>query len=275
MRINEGGFSTPLAMSVIFSLSVITMSFSMLVAANEKKIDSYRKIVKARKEADSIIKEIGNEIQVLKEYSCDSDDDSILLSLIGSVCKYAFSVKDVSTGINKSFMSEKFYDSEPMKEYVSACQPSVFTEYGWINPKYADRDLLDGVAADFGSENLFPLVNSFPLLNAFNMDEAFVKAALESCGIKKADEKTRKLKECLSSETSIKDLSEVLGVEEGHPVLDLIGIKTAFWEVRFDTEKCSVSAVFAAVPDAEDQRSVEKYMLVRKNISYKGEPVYE
>lgn len=275
MKTNECGFSTPLAMSVILSLSVITLSFSMLVAAGGKKIDSFRKTVRARKEADSIIKGIGSEMQLLREYPCDTDDNNIVRSLVGSACKYSFSVRDASTGINKRIMGRKFRDSAAMEEYMSSCGEDAFTEYGWINPAYADEEMLESTAADFGREDLFPLVNGLPLFNAFNMEEEFARAVLEACGIEKAGEKSVRMKEMLSPGTSIKELSELFGVEETHPVFSLVGLKTAFWEVRFETDKCRASAVFAAVPYGDDQRSVEKYVLVRKSIRHKGGGGYE
>lgn len=55
MKSKESGFSTAFALTVIFSLCVITLSFAMIVNANEKKINSYKSAVEARKKADAII----------------------------------------------------------------------------------------------------------------------------------------------------------------------------------------------------------------------------
>ena len=54
MKSKESGFSTAFALTVIFSLCVITLSFAMIVNANEKKIYSYKKAFDAHKKANCI-----------------------------------------------------------------------------------------------------------------------------------------------------------------------------------------------------------------------------
>ena len=56
MKSKESGFSTAFALTVIFSLCVITLSFAMIVNANEKKICSYKKAFDARKNANAVEK---------------------------------------------------------------------------------------------------------------------------------------------------------------------------------------------------------------------------
>ena len=65
-------------------------------------------------------------------------------------------------------------------------------------------------------------------------------------------------------------MAELLGVGTSDPILDLIGTKTVFWKVGFETERSKVSAVFAAVPEKESQKKIEKYILVKKEIISKG-----
>ena len=37
-----------------------------------------------------------------------------------------------------------------------------------------------------------------------------------------------------------------------------------------ETDMCHINTVFAAVPEKENTRSVEKYILIEKKVSYKG-----
>ena len=53
MNSNEKGFSTPLALTVIFSLCIIALSFCMVTSATEKQINSYDKAVKNKKQISS------------------------------------------------------------------------------------------------------------------------------------------------------------------------------------------------------------------------------
>ena len=273
MKSNNDGFSTPLAMTVIFSLSVIVVSFSLYVAANERKINSYRKIIQAEKEANSIICNIEGAIQILKDYPCDSNDSFLVSSVLYSVfndCVKTFSVRDVSTGLNKEFLGTAFYNNDAIHEYVSNCEESSFTKYGWINPKYVGEEILEEIKSDYGNDDLFPLVNTFPMFNLYNMEEKFIKSVMEFCHIEKANEKAVLLKKKLSSDISKNELMSIIGVEETHPVFDFLGTKTVFWQVDFETEKCTASVVFAAIPEVLNQKNVEKYILVEKNVLYKG-----
>lgn len=270
MKIFDTGFSTPLAITIIFSLCVITLSFCMIAATNERRIDSYRKALEERKKIDSVIFNIEEKIQSLKDLNSDTDEHEISF-LIASVCAYDFNVSDVSTGINKNFNSEDFLKNMAIDECITACGYKAFSEYGWINPKLADKTILEQTAKDFDGKGVFPLVNSLPPYNIHNMSVDFIKAILEFCGIKEAEKKAELIKEKISSDTTVKELSEILAVAENHPVFDLIGTKTVFWKVDFETEKANTCAVFAAVPERENQKKIEKYILVEKKISLKGD----
>ena len=50
MKNFDSGFSTPLAMAVIFSLCILALSLCLLTAANERRIDSYKKTDRREKE---------------------------------------------------------------------------------------------------------------------------------------------------------------------------------------------------------------------------------
>ncbi len=269
MKKKDDGFSTPLAMIVIFSLSVMILSFSLLVAANNRKLNSFKNFVLARKEAESILLALEKDFQALCNSPCDSDTASEICDILARYGKYGIVLEDVSTGIHKDFMSEEFYKNKTVREYIEVQGEPVFKEYGWLNPKYADKKFIDNISADFNEEKPFPIVNTFPLYNIHSMSYEFLEMIFEYCRIKEASKNAEKVIASLSSDTDTKKLSEILQIPETHFVFDFIGMKTAFWKVLLDTDRCHVSAVFAAVPKKEANRSVEKYILVDKKISYK------
>jgi len=269
MENRESGFSTAFALTVIFSLCLITFSAAMISAVNDKKINSYKKALEERKEAVRIILKIEEVIQAMKETSCDPDIYGIN-SLIASVCSYDFTVKDISTGINKNFISRRILESKPVNEYISVAGVDVFTEYGWINPEYADKEFLEDVKKDFDNNSIFPLVNRLPPLNIYFMDTAFIKTVFDWFKIKDSRKKAELIVENLKAETDVKELAAVLDVNENHPVFNLIGFKTLFWKVAFETKQYSCNCVFAAISEADSPKKIEKYILIEKEILHKG-----
>ncbi len=269
MKNNDDGFSTPLAVTVIFSLSIIALSFSMITATTEKRIDVFKRSIDERKKIDSIIYAIEKEIQPLKHKPSDSDVYEIT-SLIRSVFDHDFTVTDVSTGINKNFTSDNILKNKSVRGYIEVYGEKAFTEYGWINPKFADSSFIKDITQDFKNKNTFPLVNSMSRLNIFFMNDDFIKTVLEFYGIKNAKEKTDNLRKTINADSTIKEIADALSIEPNHPLFDLIGLKTIFWKVDFETDKSKVYAVFAAVPERENHKKIEKYILVKKDIISKG-----
>lgn len=269
MKNKESGFSTAFALTVIFSLCVITLSFAMIVNASEKKISAYKKALDTRKKANSILFRIEEKLQGLKEYPSDIDECQIL-SLISVECDYEITVKDVSTGINKNFVSSEILEADTVRKYLALNEEAALTEYGWINPRFTDKSILDEISLDFENINAFPLINNMPPLNIHFMTDDFIMAVLEYFKIKNREQKLERIREKLNGETSSKELAEILGISESHAVFDLIGFKTVFWKINFETDKYGCSAVFAAVPQKDNQKKIDRYILVEKDIAYKG-----
>lgn len=266
---DESGFSTPLALTVIFSLCVITLSFSMIVASNEKKINSYRNLYERRKDINSIIDIIEKTLQRLRDYSNDIDEYQIARLLL-SECDYEFKIKDVSTGINKQFVDKKILENEYVKKYVTGNETVAFVDYGWINSKFSDKSIIYEIEKNYKDKNVFPLINNLPPLNIHAMNENLIRAVLASYKIKNIDRKTEGIREVITSEISIKDIAEILGISESHAFFDLVGLKTIFWQIEFETENCIAKTIFAAVPEKNNHKKIEKYILVKKDISHKG-----
>ena len=270
MKKNEGGFSTPLAMTVIFSLSVITLSLCMLVSANSKRFNSYKNYIEARKEVNTIIYTIEKRFQNIKSISCDNENVIKELQLNDFKRAENFLVEDVSTGINRQFAAETFLNNKYIKKYVEENTDTVFVDYSWINPKFTEKQFLSEIEQSFDTNNIFPLKNSFPPLNLANMNISFIKTILDYYEIKDSENKAVQIKNFLTDDTETSQIANILSVSRNHPVFDLIGTKTVFWKVSFETKKYKVTAIYALVPESENQKKIDKYMLIRKEILLKG-----
>lgn len=265
----EEGFSTPVALIVIFSLCLLVISVVMLVYTNEKKIDSYKRQIVAEKKAEKLLQDIGKEIQSLKEDENDSPDAIAKEKLLAKYKEENVTVSDVSTGINQEFLKDEILESESVIQYLAA-DDAQLSDYGWINPKYAEQSIVNQVETDFGESAPFPIINDFPLYNIFEMTTDFLTTILSFNNITEPEDKAEKIKNLLPENINIEKLCEILGVQKNHPVFDFLGTKTIFWKVTFETEEYKTSAVFAAVPQKDDKKKIDKYVLVEHKFSYKG-----
>ncbi len=266
---NESGFSTPLAMTVIFSLSVIVMSLSLFVYASQRKIISYENKIEIRNSIDLLISEMEREIQGLKEIKCDTYDDHEIKNLLNCLTGYEYTVCDVSTGLKRKFLSDRILCDKAFDRYLSMHEEDTDVSYAWVNPQFADEKIIEGLQKEHKKENLFPLINSFPLMNIYRMNDDLVKAVIDFYRIEEAERKTSELRSLLGRECEIKDIARVLEIGEGHPFFDLVGTKTAFFEFSFEKDGYEVKAVFAAVPDVNDKKKISRYMLIDKTVMKK------
>lgn len=266
---NEKGFSTPIALTVIFSLCLLVLSVILLVYTNEKKINSYKKQIIAEKNAEKLLQDIGEEIQFFKEEENDNPGAIAAEKLLAKYSQNNISLADVSTGINKEFLKDEILESNALVQYL-ATDDAQLSEYGWINPKYAGQSKIEQINNDFGNNVPFPIINEFPAYNLFEMKTDFLSAILAFNKINEPEDKAEKIKNLLPETVNIEKLCEILGVQKSHPVFDFLGTKTVFWKVSFETEECNTNAVFAAVPQKDDRKKIEKYVLVERHIAYKG-----
>lgn len=270
MNNRESGFSTPFAMTVIISLSLLILAFAMLIAANERKINSYRNIILKRKEAEKLVKNIEENIQTLKEYPFDSLQEIEIRSVLETEAFHNLIIKDVSTGINKNFVPQKLLENEHIKKYIKLYDEKAFCNYGWINPKFSDDEFMKAIKEDFEKENLFPLVNSMPLFNVYYMPQEFIEGILEYFKINKAHEKSEEIISHISEPLTKDVLASILQVQISNPIFNCLGTKTSFWKIDFETDSYNVHTVFAAVPEKNDSFTIAKYILINKEFSYKG-----
>ncbi len=266
----EKGFSTPLALTIIFSLCLLIISFSMIITSYGKMVDSYREKIDARKEVNKILYKMEEKIQRLKNYNYDSVDNIDIYTLLDCDNIYNLSIKDVSTGINKNFMSENFLNNSFIRNYTQHNNEMTFTEYGWINKQTVSTELLNKIKETNGIENSFPIINLMPLYNINYMSTDFIIAILNFCNINDAESKTNQLLQISSDNITKEKISQILNIPLTNSLFNYIGIKTNFWKIQFETEHYFVSAIFAAIPDKENLKTIVSYKLIEKQITNKG-----
>ena len=266
---SEKGFSTPIALIVIFSLCLMTLSVIILVYTNEKKLNSYKRKIVAEKKAENLLLDISEKIQLIKDEKNDFPGAASIEYLLAKYRQNNLILTDVSTGINKEFLKDEILESRALSQYLST-EDAQLSEYGWINPKYADNTKIEQIENDFGDNSFFPVINEFPAYNLFAMNIDFLTAILSFHKISEAEDKAEKIKNLTPENLSDEKLCEILGVQRNHSVFDFLGTKTVFWNVSFETEDCMANAVFAAIPQKNDKKEIEKYVLVERHISYKG-----
>lgn len=269
MKKSEEGFSTPVALAVISSLYIITISVVILVHSTERKIGSYQRRVHAKAYALALLNNVSEEMQLLSKYENGLSDDVIVNGILSKFSQNNLQLADVSTGINKKFLKKSILENNAIAEYLLQSD-SVETNYGWVNPKYADEDLIKSIQNDFNSGNTFPLINQLPFYNVFEMSNEFLLAVLKFNNIENPEEKTQDIQNALQENLSIEKIREILSVPANHPVFDFIGTKTIFWKATFETDECKVCAVYGAVPDENNQSKIQKYILVEQHIEFKG-----
>lgn len=249
---NEDGFSTSFALILIFSISICLVPITFMVISQSKNVEKYSSFYEERNKVQKILMDFEKDLQTLCLCESDFENSTEIDSLLSKYCEYKLSMKDVSTGINRRFLSEKFFEKGAIKEFFEANENSISTEYGWINKNLSDEKVFESVLEDFDEENIeevFPLINELPLFNKNFMEKDFIEAVTKECKRGKSKEKEQKL------------------------LMNFLGTKTTFWKIRFETVDWICEAIFAAIPErkTEEKNSVqiEKYELVEKKIERK------
>ena len=268
---NEDGFSTALASAVIFSLCLIAGSLGLLLYSSYKKLNAYEVRNRNIREASEIVNAFHKDIQSLKDEKYDAENSFILRELLHKYSEYSVSMKDISTGINTRFISEKILKNRSIQHILELYDEEITTDFGWINERNADKSFLKEIRDDFEDKKAFPLVNRFPSCNIFFMKPEFIKAVLELYEVNSPEEKVQKLMNVLGQENVSKEnISKVIEKSPSDPVFDFLGIKTQFWKIIMETDACHISLVYAAVPEETRQDIVKEYVLVERKITLKG-----
>jgi hypothetical protein len=270
---NDEGFVTA---ELLFMIAIITLcicGYAMLSAS----VLSYRNAAvrryDAENEASAVLDSVTEYIQCLTEDASDSAVTPGVQAVLSKFSSSGLTMEDVSSGINRRFLSTGILDSRPVKELLSVKGKRAEVTYGWISAGFASRQALKAVQESFGTddnEKLFPLVNTLPLCNIHFLDTDCTAALLSAENIPHAADKAFLLySKSRSGVLREAEIAGILGVKTTHPVTGLIGTKTAFWKICFHTERCSAEAVYAAVPfrkKTSQEKMIEKYVLVERRI---------
>lgn len=267
----EDGFSSPLAMTVIFSLCLLCSALGMYVFSCQKKINSFKSRNESYREAEALLKEFEKELQIMADEDCDCSFSYKISELKSRYSDYEIIMNDISTGINEQLLSKEILEDKNIKQLLEVSGEKIKTEYGWINKDLAEEVFVRNVIADFNGKQNCLLFNKIPLYNLYFMDEGFIRSILQLCKISNSEEKSRNLFEAICTKKLCnEDLYEIIGVNKDHKVFEFLGLKTVFWNVKLSIDNTIIDAVFAAIPSKKDLRTLEKYELIEKKIIYKG-----
>lgn len=271
----DDGFSTAPVLFIIFSICVMVLSIVSLVNSRGMRLKAVKNMYAEKDEACVILNNIINDFNQISDNKYDNERNPGLLNILNKYSCFGIRIKDVSTGINEMFLSNKIHEDQNVKKIIEYYSDEIKTEFGWINAKLENEKMMKSICEDFSSDEfyqLFPLINQLPLYNVYNMNKDFIFAILKINSIDNAEEKALTLyKKCLSEDFDEKEIIKVLGVSENNSVLFFLGTRTTFWRINFETEMYFINAVIAAVPyKKEKEKKIEKYILIEKNIKYKG-----
>lgn len=240
----------------------------------QKLTESYRMRYARENSADDVLSALTASIQSLVDDEADTKRGKNRDAVLRAYETYNLVLTDVSTGINKKLASERILENEAIRDALVS--DKFESAYGWISAQYGSEKVIEAINKRHTtgtSRSTFPLINSFPLNNINTAGEALLTVLLQVAGIEEYKDKAYILQiKSAQSELTDKDIADILGVKPTHPVMGLVGVKTAFWKASLFVNGCTVEAVYAGVPyEKEFPRKVEKYVLVEKHIRYRGE----
>jgi hypothetical protein len=162
-------------------------------------------------------------------------------------------------------------DRETWRPFVKDSAWDACVSYGWLNPARGDSFALRYVKHSFGEGGLFPLVNRLPMMN-INMIEAETAEPLirtPGFGVKSPMEKMEALREALRrGPVSKGELSALLELSGDSRIFSYLGVKTAFWKIRFAIPSgFYAEAVLAAIPKSMETDTIGEYRLIDRSIS--------
>jgi hypothetical protein len=252
-------------------------------AAVMRLFDRDRSDFRARESMRETLDEIVRRFDALTESSADGEDHPLLEGLRAEYAEYGLEIRDISSGLNLNFLPEAdlaesalaaflfvsgnggsfctfrrsrgfVSDADEWKPYLTDEAQRAVVVYGWLPEIHGDSEAGAMLAATFGSreEGLYPLVNGMAPVNVNTVYPGVLKPLLAraSWRIPGAAAKAEQLESRRAGWTLTEgDLRAVLGVPTGHEVYRYLGVRTAFWGVRFTGGRYRMDAVIAAIPE--------------------------
>lgn len=267
----ENGFSTPLAMIIIFTLCLSLSSLSLLVFVKQKNVLAYKNYYEMEKKAESICSQVLIDFQDLKNKKDDYSRNEIINEIFSNYSDFRVELSDISTAINTKFLKPEIIENDNFQVLLNKYGDDIQTSYGWIKPQYADSKFISDLHNDFGDKSLFPIVNGLPFYNVYFMNRDFLECILKWRKIENVNEKAEEIKKLIeSNDLTYEKMCLILGKNSNDSIFDFLGTKTSFWKIVLDSNEISLSIVVAGIPDESNSRKIEKYVLIEKDINIKG-----
>jgi hypothetical protein len=289
-----------MAAVVVLFLGVLTTGAVLYTAAVMKFFDRSRNTFREKEAALELLDLIVLRFEDLVREEADDAGHPVLERLRSDYAGQSLSIVDVSSGCNLNFLpeadlsdpalaaflfasgsAEPFFAFRKIRGFVTDAEEwtpflkeealrSVVSS-GWFSAFHVDSETFAMLAASFGrgdAAGLYPLVNKMPLINVNTVDPALLKPLLSrsawrvpNAGVKAAALTSRLERGPLTG----LELRSILGLPESHRVFRYLGVKSAFWRIRFTSRRYRVAALIAAVP-GKGREAVERYQLVESRL---------
>jgi hypothetical protein len=267
--------------------------FSAAAAYFRRSVNEEAELVRTT----GLIGEITEALQPLKDHPCDYRNNPLLSELVLRYASLNLDIRDVSSGYRLDFLSDEELenpllrnylftdaasftglrenrglspDRETWRSFVKDSAWDACVSYGWLNLSRGNSFALRYVKRNMGEDELFPLVNRLPMMN-INMIKAEAAEPLimtPGFGVKNPAEKMETLREVLRrGPVSRGDLSALLELPGDSKIFSCLGVKTAFWEIRFTTlPGFYAKAILAAIPESAESETIREYRLIERSM---------
>jgi hypothetical protein len=258
---------------VIVVLMLVLSGAMALVSAGRNYASSLARQDEREKDALAPLNSIKRDMALLTKDAADGPQSKGVLALPALYSEYELRITDVSSGINERFLPESLTGKEAIKTLVAQNVEEDLARYGWIHALLVPEKMSAEMKKDFSREknaNPFPLINSLPLVNVHFLSERSLRAFVSAFSIADGDVKSDALfNRSRQDFLQDNDIRSILGVREDNLILAVLGCKTAFWQIQYKVDNCTVTAIFAAVPDKKKEpRKVDHYRLMERSVSF-------
>ncbi len=278
---------------LLFFTSVILgiyYCFSVFRNMTLKTIKEYQTRIKSEK----IISAFEKDFQVMTSSKSDSKVSEQIMYLCEKYSEYNINISDVSSGINLNTLSKKFLSDRKLQEllfndeesfkkvlqiqeknkyleskklislYLTDFGKKNITYYGWINNSFTDAHLSKHVKG-----NSEYVINSQSSLNIYFTDSEIIRyfIAYPEFNIIEPNEKCKKLINEIEINSNIdkEKIKKILGVNENNKILNLLGVKTQFFQILLEIDNAKISLIICALPG--NDKEIEKYRIIKREIN--------
>jgi hypothetical protein len=224
----------------------------------------------------------------------DSKVSEQIMYLCEKYSEYNINISDVSSGINLNTLSKKFLSDRKLQEllfndeesfkkvlqiqeknkyleskklislYLTDFGKKNITYYGWINNSFTDAHLSKHVKG-----NSEYVINSQSSLNIYFTDSEIIRyfIAYPEFNIIEPNEKCKKLINEIEINSNIdkEKIKKILGVNENNKILNLLGVKTQFFQILLEIDNAKISLIICALPG--NDKEIEKYRIIKREIN--------